>query len=74
MLHRVESGFYRLAKVIEEKGEGESKEVLKIEYLKCRKRAWVAEVSLVQGPLVKLECESKFESKFVSNAVSRQPV
>ena len=32
VLHRVESGFYRLAKVIEEAGEGESKKVL-IEYV-----------------------------------------
>ena len=54
VLHRAESGFYRLAKVIEEAGEGESKKVL-IEYLKCKKRAWVAEESLVQGPLVTLE-------------------
>ena len=54
VLHRVESRFYRLAKVIEEKGEGESKDVL-IEYLKCKKRAWVVEESLVQGPLLKLE-------------------
>jgi hypothetical protein len=44
-----------LAKVIEEAGEGESKKVL-IEYLKCKKRAWVAVESLVQGPLVKLDC------------------
>jgi hypothetical protein len=57
VLHRVESGFYRLAKVIEEAGEGETRESKKvlIEYLKCKKRAWVAEESLVQGPLVKLE-------------------
>ena len=54
VLHRAEAGFYRLAKVIEEAGERESKKVL-IEYLKCKKRAWVAEESLVQGPLVKLE-------------------
>ena len=32
VLHRAESGFYRLAKVIEEAGEGESKKVL-IEYV-----------------------------------------
>ena len=54
VLHRAEPGFYRLAKVIEEAGEGESKKVL-IEYLKCKKRAWVVEESLVQGPLLKLE-------------------
>ena len=54
MLHRAESGFYRVAKVIEEAGEGESKKVL-IEYIKCKKRARVAEESLVQGPLAKLE-------------------
>ena len=54
VLHRAESGFYRLAKVIEEAGEGESKKV-RIEYLKCKKRAWVVEESLVQGPLLKLE-------------------
>ena len=54
VLHRAESGFYRLAKVIEEAGERESKKVL-IEYLKCKKRAWVAEVSMVQGPSVELE-------------------
>ena len=54
VLHRAESGFYRLAKVIEEAGEGESKKVL-IEYLKCKKRAWVVEESLVQGPILKLE-------------------
>ena len=28
VLHRAESGFYRLAKVVEEAGEGESKKVL----------------------------------------------
>ena len=28
VLHRAESGFYRLAKVIEEASEGESKKVL----------------------------------------------
>jgi hypothetical protein len=28
VLHRVESEFYRLAKVVEEAGEGESKKVL----------------------------------------------
>ena len=55
VLHRAKSGFDRVAKVIEEAGEGESKKVL-IEYLKCKKRAWVAVESLVQGPLVKLDC------------------
>ena len=45
--HRAESRFYRVAKVIEEAGEGESKKVL-IEYIKCKKRARVAEESLVQ--------------------------
>jgi hypothetical protein len=54
VLHRAESGFYILAKVIEEAGKGESKKV-RIEYLKCKKRTWVAEESLVQGPLAKLE-------------------
>jgi hypothetical protein len=54
VLHRAESGFYRLAKAIEEEGDGESKKVL-IEYLKCKKRARVAEASLVKGRLVKLE-------------------
>ena len=54
VLHRAESGFYRVAKVIEEAGEGESKKEL-IEYIKCKKRARVAEESLVQGPTGKLE-------------------
>ena len=54
VLHRAESGFYRLAKVIDEKVEAESKKVL-LEYIKCKKRARVAEESLVQGPTGKLE-------------------
>ena len=54
VLHRAESGFYRLAKVIDEKVEAESKKVL-LEYIKCKKRAWVEELSLVWGPSAKLE-------------------
>ena len=54
-MHRAESGLYRLAKVIEEKVEAESKKVF-LEYIKCKKRAWVEELSLVGGHRLNQNC------------------